>query len=202
MVVRIEPDSGSFTTSSDTEVIVKGYQVFGSGGDVLGHSDEGEVAEGVFCFRIAGATHHRAADELDGETVVEVLLRHRPDNPKDPNAIEILSMHGMKVIGFVPAKLAPKMIPVLLTITVDGETTVGTMGLVVKTFDARRSGGRWRGSNGREGLRTPSHEVSSRAREPQAAEPTAASPCERRTPRPSALQPGVARPAWRSHRRR
>jgi len=77
---------------------------------------------------------NRAADELDGDAFSQVLLHHRPDNPYDPNAIEILNQHGGEVIGFVPARLAPKMIPALLTITDHGVTTTGTTGVVVKTF--------------------------------------------------------------------
>jgi|NGEPerStandDraft_6_1074524.scaffolds.fasta_scaffold113973_2 hypothetical protein len=134
VVVRIESDDGSFNTSNDDEIVVHGYRVFAPDGQLLEHSDLGEVTEGIFYFRLAGATHHRAADELDGDAFSQVLLRHRPDNPHDPNAIEILNQHGMEVVGFVPAKLAPKMIPGLMTITDHGETTTGTMGIVVKTF--------------------------------------------------------------------
>jgi hypothetical protein len=134
VVVRIEPDDGSFNTENDAEIVVRGYRVFTSHGELLKHSDAGEVAEGTFYFRIAGATHHKAADELDGDAFSQVLLRHQPDNPHDPNAIEILNQHGMGIVGFVPAKLAPRMLPALMTITANGETTTGTMGLVAKTF--------------------------------------------------------------------
>ena len=134
VIVRIEPDDGSFTADTDTEIIVRGFSVFTEHGERVEHSEEGEVGNGIFYFRIAGATYHPAANELDGDAFSEVLLRHRPDNPHDPNAIEILNQHGMGLVGYVPAKLAPKMLPALMTITANGHTTTGTMGLVAKTF--------------------------------------------------------------------
>ena len=134
LVLRVEPDDGSFSGDNGTEIVVRGHRVFTPDGQMLSHSEDGEVAEGIFYFRIAGATHHRAADKLDGDTFSQVLLRHRPDNAHDPNAIEILNQSGGEVIGFVPAKLAPHMLPALITVTSNGETTTGSVGLVAKTF--------------------------------------------------------------------
>ena len=50
VVVRIELDDGSFNTNNDDEIVVHGYRVFTPDGQLLEHSDSGEVTEGIFYF--------------------------------------------------------------------------------------------------------------------------------------------------------
>jgi hypothetical protein len=111
VLLKVEPDDGSFTIDNDQEIEVRGFRVITTDGLVLEHTESGQIVEGIFYFRLAGATHHRGADKLDGDATSQVLLLHQPDNPHDPNAIEVLDQHGGEPAGFVPAALAPKMLP-------------------------------------------------------------------------------------------
>ena len=106
---------------------------------------------GVFYFRIAGATYHHAADELDGDAFSEVILRHRPDNPHDPNAIEILNEHGMGLVGFVPAKLAPEDAPRLDDHHDQRRDNDRHDGTRCEDVHSGRASGRWRGAHRHQG---------------------------------------------------
>lgn len=129
--LKLMDDGGSFTGDDGTEIEVRGFQVGTADGKLLCLSDIEPAIEGVFYFRLAGATHSKAAKDLDGYSGQEILAVHEPTNPHDHNAIQILL--GSERVGYVPAELAPMMLPYLLTV----KSSRVSQGMVAKTFHKR-----------------------------------------------------------------
>ena len=97
----------------------------------------GQAVEGIYLFRLAGATHHQeGASKLKGKAPWEILAVHQPNNAHDKNAIAILV--GGELTGYVPAQLAPLMLPQLISAG-DKQHTHGSVGTVVRTFQLGRS---------------------------------------------------------------
>lgn len=132
--LKLLPDDGSFS-GDGAEIEVRGFEVSTLDGQVLYLSDTGPVIEGLFYFRLAGATHHKDVNQLDGDLGQQIFVMQEPKNPQDPDAIQVF--HQGNLVGYVPAKLAPTMLPHLIpTKVLDGHNR-GSMGMIVKTFHKR-----------------------------------------------------------------
>ena len=132
VTLELVADDGSFE-GDEAEIVVRGFDIYNSG-NPLGPVDDGPVLPGLFMFKLAGITHHPDSNLLDGDALSQILVRHRPDNPHDSNAVEVLTQDGGRLAGYVPASLAPKMRPYLSTGIVQGKQVTGSVGIVTKTF--------------------------------------------------------------------
>jgi hypothetical protein len=136
VTLLLEPDGGSFEGDNGNQIEARGFSVKTSAGQHLEHTEMGQAVEGIYLFRLAGATHHEGANNLKGDAPREVLAIHQPDNAHDKNAIAILV--GGELTGFVPARLAPLMLPYLISAD-DKQHTHGSVGTVVRTFQLDQS---------------------------------------------------------------
>ena len=130
--LRLLEDAGIFTSSDGTEMLFHGFDVTTIDGHRLLLSDSGPAIEGIFYFEIAGATNCPAASRLESNPPTQVILRHAPTNPHAGKAIEILG--DGKIVGYVPAKLCPRMLLWMDSVEHHGITTKGSIGYVTKTF--------------------------------------------------------------------
>ena len=133
--VKLLDDDGSFNGDNGGEIEVRGFQVSTTDGELLYLSDSGPTIEGLFYFRLAGATHHKDSKSLDGDLGQEILVVHEPTNPHDHNAIQIFFQS--QPVGYVPAQLAPKMLSYLVPVNTKGTHSKISQGMVVKTFHKR-----------------------------------------------------------------
>lgn len=133
--LRLLDDEGSFSSDGNTEIEVRGFEVGTADNEMLYLSESGPVIEGLYYFRLAGATFHKGANRLDGNLGQEILVVHEPTNPHDPNAIQVL--FDSEIVGYVPAELAKRMIDSLTTAKFNGKNFKGSQGMVTKTFHKR-----------------------------------------------------------------
>lgn len=79
----------------------------------LNPRSRGAHRHGLYCFKVAGTSHHEAALKAgDFSPGAPVRLEREPQNAHDPNAIAVYAAAGRKV-GFVPASHAKRLAPVL-----------------------------------------------------------------------------------------
>jgi hypothetical protein len=116
MEVKVEYDERYWYPDDGGAVWLAGYQLIdGETGRYLGR-DAPELKERrLYVASVAGAgTHH--ADALATDAVkpgARLELRRDPDNPHDPNAIQVHPSDGGAQVGWVPRELAAELAPEL-----------------------------------------------------------------------------------------
>ncbi|KAJ4956534.1 hypothetical protein NE237_013317 [Protea cynaroides] len=101
-----------------------------------------QLTMGTFKDDISGATletyivGRRFSDEVELKQGASIFLSRDPNNPKDPNAIKVVSMDSErgKMLGFLPRALAQYLSPLIEKYCVNFEGTV--MSLPKHSFDA------------------------------------------------------------------
>jgi hypothetical protein len=98
------PDDGG-------QVWLAGYTPVAADGRYLGRDDPELRERGLRIASVAGAARHHADVLESGAAALgkHLILRRDPDNPHDPNAIEVLA--GGRQIGWVPRELAAELAP-------------------------------------------------------------------------------------------
>jgi hypothetical protein len=97
-------------------VWIAGYQVVDrESGRYLARDAPELLARGLRVAGVAGAGAHHA-DALVSDSVAPgrpLELRRDPDNPHDPNAIQVHPLDGGAQVGWVPRELAAELAPEL-----------------------------------------------------------------------------------------
>ena len=116
MKVDVEYDERYWYPDDGGEVWIAGYQVVDPGSGRYLARDAPELRElGLRVAGVAGAGAHHA-DALLSDVVApggSLELRREPDNPHDPNAIQVHPSDGGAQVGWVPRELAAELAPEL-----------------------------------------------------------------------------------------
>ena len=114
MKVDVEYDERYWYPDDGGEVWIAGYQVVDPGSGRYLARDAPELRElGLRVAGVAGAGAHHA-DALLSDVVApggSLELRRDPDNPHDPNAIQVHPSDGGAQVGWVPRELAAELAP-------------------------------------------------------------------------------------------
>jgi hypothetical protein len=116
MRVDVEYDERYWYPDDGGEVWIAGYQVLDSeSGRYLARGAPELAARGLRVAGVAGAgAHHAQALASDAVAPGGALeLRRDPDNPHDPNAIQVHPSDGGDQVGWVPRELAAELAPEL-----------------------------------------------------------------------------------------
>ncbi len=115
--------------------------------DPVEETIEAPSAEGIFYFRLAGGTFHRAdLERPEFEVGALVRISHDDTIPGHPNALRVCSLDSRYTAGFLPHALGEKMAPHLPA----GFSRQGVVLQTVVRRDGSRIGLRIIGSVGRE----------------------------------------------------
>jgi hypothetical protein len=114
--VDVEYDERYWYPDDGGQVWLAGYQVIDAASKRYLARDAPELRErGLHVASVAGAgTHH--ADALATDSVApgaRLELRRDPNNPHDPNAIQVHPAAGGEQVGWVPRDLAAELAPEL-----------------------------------------------------------------------------------------
>lgn len=116
MRVEVEYDERYWYPDEGGQVWIVGYQVVDSeSGRYLARDAPELAARGLRVAGVAGAGAHHA-DALMTDAVAPgrpLELRRDPDNPHDPNAIQVHPRDGGAQVGWVPRELAEELAPEL-----------------------------------------------------------------------------------------
>jgi hypothetical protein len=114
--VDVEYDERYWYPDDGGQVWLAGYQVIDAASKRYLARDAPELRErGLHVASVAGAGAHHA-DALATDTVApgaRLELRRDPDNPHDPNAIQVHPAAGGEQVGWVPRELAAELAPEL-----------------------------------------------------------------------------------------
>jgi HIRAN domain len=114
--VDVEYDERYWYPEDGGQVWIVGYQVVDSqSGRYLARDSQELTALGLRVAGVAGAgAHHADALATDAvEPGKPLELRRDPDNPHDPNAIQVHPAEGGDQVGWVPRELAEELAPEL-----------------------------------------------------------------------------------------
>jgi hypothetical protein len=116
MEVDVEYDERYWYPDDGGEVWITGYQVVDrESGRYLAREAPELLAMGLRVAGVAGAGAHHA-QALASDAVApggRLELRRDPDNPHDPNAIQVHPADGGDQVGWVPRELATELAPEL-----------------------------------------------------------------------------------------
>ncbi len=116
MIVDVEYDERYWYPDDGGEVWIAGYQVVDrDSGRYLARDSPELAARGLRVAGVAGANAHHA-QALASDAVApgaRLELRRDPDNPHDPNAIQVHPSDGGDQVGWVPRELAAELAPEL-----------------------------------------------------------------------------------------
>jgi hypothetical protein len=116
VVVDVEYEERYWYPDEGGQVWLAGYHVIDrESGRFLARDAPELAARGLRVASVAGAGQHHA-DALLGDAVAPgqpLLLRRDPDNPHDPNAIQVHPAGGGAQVGWVPRELAVELAPEL-----------------------------------------------------------------------------------------
>ena len=116
MQVDVEYDERYWYPDDGGEVWLAGYQVVDrESGRYLARDAPELAARGLRVAGVAGAAAHHA-QALASDAVAPggpLELRRDPDNPHDPNAIQVHPSDGGDQVGWVPRELAAELAPEL-----------------------------------------------------------------------------------------
>jgi hypothetical protein len=116
VVVDVEYEERYWYPEEGGQVWLAGYHVIDrESGRFLARDAPELAARGLRVASVAGAGQHHA-DALLGDAVAPgqpLLLRRDPDNPHDPNAIQVHPAGGGAQVGWVPRELAVELAPEL-----------------------------------------------------------------------------------------
>ena len=116
MRVQVEYDERYWYPDDGGQVWIAGYQVVDEQtGRYLARDAPELLARGLHVAGVAGAGAHHA-EALATEAVAPgrpLVLRRDPDNPHDPNAIQVHPTGGGDQVGWVPRELAAELAPEL-----------------------------------------------------------------------------------------
>jgi hypothetical protein len=116
MVVDVEYEERYWYPDEGGQVWLAGYGVIDpESGRFLARDSAELAARGLRVASVAGAGQHHA-EALLADTVAPgrpLLLRRDPDNPHDPNAIQVHPAGGGDQVGWVPRELAAELAPQL-----------------------------------------------------------------------------------------
>jgi hypothetical protein len=116
MVVDVEYEERDWYPDEGGQVWLAGYGVIDpESGRFLARDSVELAARGLRVASVAGAGQHHA-EALLADTVAPgrpLLLRRDPDNPHDPNAIQVHPAGGGDQVGWVPRELAAELAPQL-----------------------------------------------------------------------------------------
>jgi hypothetical protein len=116
MQVDVEYDERYWYPDDGGEVWIAGYQVVDrDSGRYLARDAPELAALGLRVAGVAGAGAHHA-QALASDAVApggRLELRRDPDNPHDPNAIQVHPNDGGDQVGWVPRELAAELAPEL-----------------------------------------------------------------------------------------
>jgi hypothetical protein len=116
MQVPVEYDERYWYPDDGGVVWIAGYQLIDQASGRYLARDAPELGErGLYVASVAGAGAHHA-DALGSEAVApgaRLELRRDPDNPHDPNAIQVHPLDGGDQVGWVPRELAAELAPQL-----------------------------------------------------------------------------------------
>jgi hypothetical protein len=114
--IQVEYDERYWYPDEGGEVWIVGYQVVEpESGRYLARDAPELGAMGLRVAGVAGAGAHHA-DALGSDAVAPgrpLELRRDPDNPHDPNAIQVHPGDGGAQVGWVPRELAAELAPEL-----------------------------------------------------------------------------------------
>jgi HIRAN domain-containing protein len=114
--VDVEYDERYWYPDEGGVVWIAGYQVVDRAGGRYLARDAPQLRErGLLVAGVAGAGAHHA-DALGSDAVAPgrpLELRRDPDNPHDPNAIQVHPVGGGAQVGWVPRELAAELAPEL-----------------------------------------------------------------------------------------
>ena len=133
MRVDVEYDERYWYPDDGGEVWIAGYQVVDrESGRYLARDAPELAARGLRVAGVAGAGAHHA-QALASDAVApggRLELRRDPDNPHDPNAIQVHPSDGGDQVGWVPREVAVALAP---------ERDAGRRGAAVVLRELRRS---------------------------------------------------------------
>ena len=116
MEVKVEYDERYWYPDDGGAVWLAGYQLIDpETGRYLGRGAPELAERRLFVASVAGAGAHHA-DALATDAVkpgARLELRRDPDNPHDPNAIQVHPSDGGAQVGWVPRELAAELAPEL-----------------------------------------------------------------------------------------
>ena len=116
MEVKAEYDERYWYPDDGGAVWLAGYQLIDrETGRYLGRGAPELEEQRLFVVSVAGAGAHHA-DALATDAVkhgARLELRRDPDNPHDPNAIQVHPSDGGAQVGWVPRELAAELAPEL-----------------------------------------------------------------------------------------
>ena len=114
LTVDVEYDERYWYPDEGGVVWIAGYQVLDPGSGRYLARDASELAAlGLRVAAVAGAGQHHA-DALVSDSVAPgrpLQLSREPDNPHDPNAIQVHPRDGGVQAGWVPRELAAELAP-------------------------------------------------------------------------------------------
>jgi hypothetical protein len=116
MQVPVQYDERYWYPDDGGAVWIAGYQLIDQATGRYLARDAPELDErGLHVASVAGAGAHHA-EALSSEAVAPgagLELRRDPDNPHDPNAIQVHPLDGGAQVGWVPRELAAELAPQL-----------------------------------------------------------------------------------------
>jgi hypothetical protein len=116
MQIDVEYDERYWYPDDGGQVWIAGYQVVDrESGRYLARDAPELAAQGLRVAGVAGAGAHHA-EALASDAVApgaRLELRRDPDNPHDPNAIQVHPSDGGDQVGWVPRELAAELAPEL-----------------------------------------------------------------------------------------
>jgi hypothetical protein len=114
MEVKVEYDERYWYPDDGGVVWIAGYQLIDrETGRYLARDAPELKQERLYVAGVAGAGAHHA-EALASEAVApgaRLVLRRDPDNPHDPNAIQVHPSDGGDQVGWVPRELAAELAP-------------------------------------------------------------------------------------------